>query len=217
MIKRMGLFQRRTDLTATQFSSYWAKKHSPLVLKMPQFKRYTQNHVSDFLPNFTSLHPTFHLDGIAEMYWDHRAQMQQDFEQKNAIDALRQDETEFMSHISVCIVEESELQGQIASIKLMFCLSDLDSNISVDSLLKALPQLHGVQCSTVEDVINRPQLPSIEHLPKQFFSLWYQQYEHVLQDFGAIGWQEFYQHNFQHIQRVSLILMNPLLVRDNVV
>ncbi|MCW8040744.1 MULTISPECIES: hypothetical protein [Acinetobacter] len=47
MIKRMGLFQRRQDLTQTQFGAYWGKKHSPLMMRMPKFLHYTQNHRLD--------------------------------------------------------------------------------------------------------------------------------------------------------------------------
>lgn len=211
----MGLFQRRQDLTQTQFSAYWAKKHSPLVMRMPKFLHYTQNHCIDFLPNFTAGHPAFEIDGIAEMYWHNEQEMQQDFNSQQSIELLRQDETEFMLRISVCIVEESALQGQQAPLKLMLCLSDVCSTISVASLLKALPQLYGVQCSTVMDVISRPQLAPIEHLPKQIFSLWYGQYAQVLEDFGSSCWQKFYRQNFQQIQRVSLMMLNPLLVREN--
>ena len=111
MIKRMGLFQRRQDLTQTQFSAYWAKKHSPLVMRMPKFLHYTQNHCIDFLPNFTAGHPAFEIDGIAEMYWHDEQEMQQDFNSQQSIELLRQDETEFMSSISVCIVQEAAMQG----------------------------------------------------------------------------------------------------------
>ena len=89
MIKRMGLFQRREDLTQTQFSAYWGKKHSPLVMRMPKFLHYTQNHRLDLLPNFSASHPAFELDGIAEMYWHNEPDMQEDFNRQQSIALLR--------------------------------------------------------------------------------------------------------------------------------
>ncbi len=213
MIKRMGLFQRRQDLTQTQFSAYWGKKHSPLVMRMPKFLHYTQNHRLDFLPNFSSSHPAFELDGIAEMYWHNEPDMQEDFNRQQSIALLRQDECEFISHISVCIVEETLLQGQRSAVKLMFCLSSAAADITEQSLKQALPNLCGVQRSDVTQMINRPQLPTLPHVPQQFFSIWFERYACVLADFQADRWQQFYQTHFQQIQRVALMLVHPLEVR----
>ncbi len=215
MIKRMGIFQRREDLTQTQFSVYWAKKHSPLVMRMPQFTHYMQNHRVDLLPNFTAGHPAFHIDGIAEMYWQTEAQMQQDFNSQQAIELLRQDECEFMSRIFVCIVDEAELQGQKSELKILLCLSHTNALVSEQTLQQILPNLAGVQRSDVQQVMNRPQLPALTDVPQQFFSLWYDQYANVLADFESKAWQTFYAQNFQQIQRISLLMVHPFKVREN--
>ena len=215
MIKRMGLFQRREDLTQTQFSAYWGKKHSPLVMRMPKFMHYTQNHRIDLLPNFTASHPSFQIDGIAEMYWQSEGEMQQDFNSQQAIELLRQDECEFMSRISVCIVNETELQGAQADVKIILCLSKADVLVSEQSLQHVLPHLRGIQRSDVQQVMNRPQLPALSEVPQQFFSLWFDQYAHVLADFESEEWQTFYAQNFQQIQRISLLMVHPFKVREN--
>lgn len=215
MIKRMGLFQRREDLTQTQFNAYWAKKHSPLVMRMPQFIRYTQNHRVDLLPNFTAQHPAFHIDGIAEMYWQTEVQMLQDFNSQRAIELLRQDECEFMSRISVCLVDEAKLHGQQAELKILLCLSDVDALVSEKTLRQVLPNLAGIQRSDVQQVMSRPQLPTLLDVPQQIFSLWYDQYAHVLADFESESWQTFYAQNFQQIQRISLLMVHPFKVREN--
>ena len=180
---------------------------------MPKFLHYTQNHRLDFLPNFSSSHPAFELDGIAEMYWHNEPDMQEDFNRQQSIALLRQDECEFISHISVCIVEETLLQGQRSAVKLMFCLSSAAADITEQSLKQALPNLCGVQRSDVTLMINRPQLPALPHVPQQFFSIWFERYSCVLADFQADRWQQFYQTHFQQIQRVALILVHPFKVR----
>ncbi|OTG90842.1 EthD domain-containing protein [Acinetobacter sp. ANC 3813] len=215
MIKRMGLFQRRQDLTQTQFSAYWAKKHSPLVMRMPKFLHYTQNHCIDFLPNFTAGHPAFEIDGIAEMYWHDEQEMQQDFNSQQSIELLRQDETEFMSSISVCIVEEAAMQGIQSNVKIILSLSSANSLVTEQSLKQVLPNLRGIQRSDVQQMMDRPQLPALPYVPQQFFSLWYDQYAHVLADFESGAWQTFYTQSFQHIQRISVLMVHPLKVRVN--
>ncbi|WP_104492149.1 EthD domain-containing protein [Acinetobacter indicus] len=214
MIKRMGLFQRRNDLTPTQFSAYWAKKHSPLVMGMSGFQRYIQNHRLDFLPNFTASHPSFDLDGIAEMYWNTEQEMQSDFSSQQGIEVLRQDETEFMSHISVCIVDEGPLFGYKASVKLVLCLSEGYRELNETVLKQALPHIRGIQSSQVKEVIQRPQLPQIPYIPQQFFSLWFDQYDHVLQDFQNIGWMNLYQYHLMQIERVVLMLSYAFVIRN---
>lgn len=199
-----------------QFSNYWAKKHSPLVLQMPKFKHYTQNHIVDFLPNFSSKHPAFALNGIAEMYWQNMKEMQEDFEQLNAIDALRQDETEFMSHISVCIAEEMPLLGEKSAIKIMLCLSSLtDERVHLiqQKLQQALPNMTGVQLSTVQQTMTRPQLPALAHIPQIFITVWFGQYAHVLEDFNPNSWAQFYETEFSEIERVTLLMVNPVQIR----
>lgn len=215
MIKRMGLFQRRDDLTQTQFSAYWGKKHSPLVMRMPKFMHYTQNHHIDLLPNFTAGHPSFQIDGIAEMYWQSEVQMQQDFNSQQAIELLRQDECEFISRISVCIVNETELQGIQSGIKIILCLSQDNTWVTEKALMQTLPHLRGIQRSDVKKVMNRPQLPVLSDVPQQFFSLWFDQYVHVLADFESEVWQTFYAQNFKQIQRISLVMVHAFKVREN--
>lgn len=210
----MGLFKRRQDLTQTQFSSYWAKKHSPLVLGMPRFIRYVQNHRIDLLPNFTSSHLAFNLDGIAEMYWNNEAEMQEDFSSQQGIDILRQDETEFMSQISVCIVKESSLTGVLANIKLMLCLDAKVIHFDEQQLIQTMPHLKGVQFSEVLQVMTRPQLPEIINIPQYFISLWFDQYDHVLKDFQSDGWMEYCEKQLSQFTRVSLIPVHCLTIKE---
>lgn len=213
MIKRMGLFQRRQDLTLTQFSAYWGKKHSPLVMQMPKFLQYTQNHRMDWLPNFTANHHAFEIDGIAEMYWNNEHEMNEDFNQHQAIDLLRQDETEFMSHISVCLVKEGELQGKIGTLKLILCLSEECNDLKVSEFLNALPSVQGVQISIVEQVFKRPQLPELSAVPNMFVNLWFDDYADVKHNFEAESWHKFYVERFSEVERISILAVCALPIR----
>lgn len=217
MIKRMGLFQKRHDLTQSQFSAYWTKKHSPLVMQMPRFSRYIQNHCVDLLPCFTPNHSAYALSGIAEMYWATKAEMLEDFNGHDHINRLRQDECEFMSNISVCIVNESVLQGEKSQIKLMLCVdeSDKDKGFDLQDLKQVLPHLQGLQRSERLDVITRPQLAAVPNIPWRFYSVWFKQYEHVLEDFSHPSWKQFYKKHFQTIGRVSLFMLHEVHIRTD--
>lgn len=214
MIKRMGLFKKREDLNLSQFSSYWAKKHSPLVVKMPKFITYIQNHKVDILPNFVTNHPTFHLDGIAEMYWYSEKDMFDDFDSPNGIEILRQDESEFMSHISVCIVEEAVLEGKQSAIKIVMCLGNGFENVDVISLKKVLPNLRGFQRSDVLQIMKRPHLPEILNVPHVFVNMWFDNYEQVLKDFTSDAWKTYYQSDMGSIDRLSLDIFHSIQIRN---
>lgn len=217
MIKRMGLFQKRHDLTQSQFSAYWTKKHSPIVMQMPRFSHYIQNHCVDLLPCFTPNHPAHVLSGIAEMYWATEAAMLEDFNAHDHINRLRQDECEFMSNISVCIVDESALLGEKSQVKLMLCVSESDEveAFELEDIQQVLPHLQGLQRSETLRVINRPQLPAIQDIPGRFYSLWFKQYQDVLADFSQPNWQKFYTQHFQKISLVSIFMLHALDIRKD--
>ena len=63
--------------------------------------------------------------------------------------------------------------------------------------------------------MSRPQLPTLSNVPQQFYSLWFDQYAHILADFESEAWQTFYAQNFQQIQRISLVMVYPFKVREN--
>lgn len=217
MIKRMGLFQKRDDFTQSQFSAYWTKKHSPIVMQMPRFSHYTQNHCVDLMPCFTPNHPAYVLSGIAEMYWATEANMLEDFNSHDHINCLRQDECEFMSNISVCIVDESALLGEKSQIKLMLCVSKSDTaeDFKFQDIQQALPHLQGLQFSETLQVINRPQLAAIQDIPEHFYSLWFNQYQDVLTDFSNSGWQQFYTTHFQKVSRISILMLHSIDIRKD--
>ncbi len=183
-------------------------------MKMPKFITYIQNHKVDILPNFVASHPTFHLDGVAEMYWHTEKDMLDDFDSSTGIDILRQDESEFMSNISVCIVEEEELEGEKTAIKIMMCLGHEAENINIKFLKQSLPHSSGLQKSTVIKVMSRPHLPELSNVPNIFISIWFDTYEDVLTDFESDLWKKYYQSDMREIDRLSLDIFNPIFIRS---
>lgn len=180
-------------------------------MQMPIFSHYTQNHCVDLMPCFTPNHPAYVLSGIAEMYWDTEANMLEDFNSHDHINCLRQDECEFMSNISVYIVDESALLGEKSQIKLMLCVSKSDT--AEDFKFQDIQQ--ALQFSETLQVINRPQLAAIQDIPEHFYSLWFNQYQDVLTDFSNSGWQQFYTTHFQKVSRVSILMLHSIDIRKD--
>lgn len=131
------------------------------------------------------------------MYWENEQAMHDAFNQRGAIEALKQDESEFMSKISVCIVDEQQLIGPQASIKLILCSSGVYAGAVLSQFMHVLPHVKGVQQSSTQQLVTRPQLPPIDEIPQPFVGLWFEQYDHVLQDFQSSLWYTFYTLNFE--------------------
>ena len=67
MVKLVLLFRKREDLTAEQFLAHWNNVHIPLVLKIPNIRRYVTSTVIG-TPGGQSGQKEY--DGMAELWFD---------------------------------------------------------------------------------------------------------------------------------------------------
>lgn len=71
MIKMSLFLKRRADLSWQEFSDYWMRKHWPIVLSVPEVKKYTRRYVQQHniggTPDGVTPAP---YDGIAEAWFD---------------------------------------------------------------------------------------------------------------------------------------------------
>ena len=70
MIKLVLLFRKREDLTLEQFLAHWNEVHVPLVLKIPNIRRYVTSTVIG-TPGGGSGQRDY--DGMAELWFDSEA------------------------------------------------------------------------------------------------------------------------------------------------
>jgi uncharacterized protein (TIGR02118 family) len=68
-VVRMGMIRRRPDLTPAEFSDHWSGPHGVLATKIPNLRRYHQNHTIATLP-FGGLPDRWSLDGLSELWFD---------------------------------------------------------------------------------------------------------------------------------------------------
>jgi uncharacterized protein (TIGR02118 family) len=67
MVKLVLLFRKRGDLTFEQFLAHWREVHIPLVIKIPNIRRYVISPVIG-TPSGSSGQQDF--DGMAELWFD---------------------------------------------------------------------------------------------------------------------------------------------------
>lgn len=70
MISRMGLLQKRTDLTTEEFQEHWYKVHGPIGAKMKNLRRYSQNLVVDNEQRSPFDRGPIEIDGFSELWFD---------------------------------------------------------------------------------------------------------------------------------------------------
>lgn len=102
MIVRMGLLSRKLDMSLSDFSDYWHKKHGPLVCsKIPALKGYVQNVVTDQTQRGIDFkRGPLSFDGFSQLTFDSLTEMRQ-LIGPSVVEALVTDEANFLSDITV--------------------------------------------------------------------------------------------------------------------
>ena len=67
MIKLVLLFSKRADVSYEQFLRHWREVHIPLVLKIPNIRRYV---ISEPVGTLAGSSGARQLDGMAELWFD---------------------------------------------------------------------------------------------------------------------------------------------------
>ncbi len=104
MIKITALLIRRSELTHEQFMRHWVDVHAPLVDELPGVRRYVQSHIQG---EQAARAPTtgVALDGIAELWFDDRAALEQAFASPEG-QRLAADGALFIGRTSFFVIDE---------------------------------------------------------------------------------------------------------------
>jgi uncharacterized protein (TIGR02118 family) len=68
-VVRMGMIRRLPELTPAQFSDHWSGPHGTIASRIPNLRRYHQNHVTARFP-IKGIADRWHLDGLSELWFD---------------------------------------------------------------------------------------------------------------------------------------------------
>ena len=96
MFKVVYLLKRKDGMGLEEFKRYWLEKHAPLVLKLPNLKRYSIN---------VSTRDGAEFDGIAELWFESREKMKEAFKTDEGR-AVVEDASAFVGKNIVLEVEE---------------------------------------------------------------------------------------------------------------
>ena len=68
-VVRMGMIRRLPELTQAQFSDHWSGPHGTIASRIPNLRRYHQNHVIERF-SFKGIADRWSLDGLSELWFD---------------------------------------------------------------------------------------------------------------------------------------------------
>lgn len=97
MIKLIINAVRKPGMSHQAFSEYWRNQHGPLVKSVPEFTRHIRKYVQCHLAgDGVPLGATGNFDGVAELWFDNIAAMEQAFSEPRYLEIIRPDELKFV-------------------------------------------------------------------------------------------------------------------------
>jgi uncharacterized protein (TIGR02118 family) len=109
MVKMIAFLKRNPSLTREEFSRHWREKHAPLVMGVPEFRRYlrkyTQCHIAS---NAGPVGAAADCDGVAELWFDSADDLAKAFSEPRYLEIIRPDEKRMLDFdkVLVCVTEE---------------------------------------------------------------------------------------------------------------
>jgi uncharacterized protein (TIGR02118 family) len=109
-VKRMGILQRQSELSADAFRRWWLEVHGPVAARLPGLKGYFQNLTYDVLglESADSRGP-LRCDGFTELWFNDTAAMEQAFPLRTNTSVTRHANSHIAA-ISTLIVRETVLR-----------------------------------------------------------------------------------------------------------
>ena len=109
-VKRMGILQRQSDLSADAFRRWWLDVHGPVAAKLPGLKGYFQNLTYDvFDQELPDSRASLRCDGFTELWFSDTAAMEHAFPLRTNTSVTRHANSHIAA-ISTLIVRETVLR-----------------------------------------------------------------------------------------------------------
>lgn len=150
---RMGLLQRRPDLSPEDFGRHWRAVHGPLAARLPGLLRYHQNHLRERLA-FEGIPPAdWPLDGISELWFDPAADMRA-LAATPPYRAVAEDEPRCMLPSRVIVADQHTVAAGQGGCKVIALLTRAEAATPEDfaaAWLRAAPDAAGCTLNLVRD------------------------------------------------------------------
>ena len=114
MVKLIACIKRKPGMTREEFSRYWRENHGPLVKSVPEFMRHVHKYVQCHIVSDSGpIGARSPYDGVAELWFDSTAEIEQAFAERRYLEIIRPDELKFvdLAGSTVFVTDEVAMHG----------------------------------------------------------------------------------------------------------
>jgi uncharacterized protein (TIGR02118 family) len=222
VIVRMGLLQKRPDLTTEAFRSHWRDTHGPLAAKLAGLRRYHQNHVVDREQRGISYARGGHdFDGFSELWFDDMPAMAAAFATDH-VKRLGEDEARFIGELKLITAIQHVVIPKRARAPLIKRMSTLKRRPDVSAetfkaewldvhsfLVKRLPEVKGYTQNLIFDRSHgRGRPATYDELPIDgIVELWFEDLDRLDAAFASDAGKTLMTHATEFIGEISTFLV----------
>ena len=222
MIVRMGLLQRKPSLSESEFRRHWWDVHGPLAARLPELRRYHQNHVVDRQQRGISYNRGPHdFDGVSELWFDDFPAMQRAFS-SDRIEQLANDEASLIGDIKLITAIQHVVIPTSVDTSLVKRMSTLKRRQDVSPeqfqhewfdvhsfLVKRLPDVKGYTQNLIFDRSHgRGRPATYEELPIDgIVELWFEDTDTLNAAFTSDAGKTLMTHASEFISEISTFLV----------
>jgi uncharacterized protein (TIGR02118 family) len=222
MIARMGLLQKKPDLSDAEFRAHWRDVHGPLAAKLPGLRRYHQNHVVDREQRgIVYARGSHDFDGISELWFDDLPSMQRAFS-SDLVEEVAADEASFIGDLKLVAAIQHQVVPVPKGARLIKRMSTLKRrpDVSLEEfqhewfqvhsvLVKRLPEVKGYTQNLIFDRAHgRGKPASYDELPIDgIVELWFSDRESLDAGFNSPAGKTLMTHAEEFIAEISTFLV----------
>lgn len=220
MIVRMGLLNKRDDLSHSAFRKHWREVHGPIAAKLPGLRRYHQNHIVDRKQLGIKYPRGAEYDGISELWFDDLHSMNEAFT-SDVAQQLIADESNLLSDISTITAVQHVVIPEYCGSKLVKRMSTVQRKPGISSdqfksewfdvhsfLIKRFSQIKGYTQNFIFDRTNRRRPASYEDLSIDgIVELWFDDLESLNSCFESPAGTTLMTHVGEFISTISTFLV----------
>jgi uncharacterized protein (TIGR02118 family) len=222
MIARMGLLQKRSDQMVEDFRKHWREPHGKLAAKLPDVRRYHQNHVVDREQRgITYARGDKDFDGFSELWFDDLAAMSAAFASEPVRD-LAEDERRFIGDLKLITAIQHVVVSKPPNVPLIKRMSTLKRRPDISSekfaaewfdvhsfLVKRLPEVKGYTQNLIFDRSHgRGKPATYQELPIDgIVELWFSDVDSLNAGFASDAGKTLMTHATEFIQEISTFLV----------
>jgi uncharacterized protein (TIGR02118 family) len=222
MIVRMGLIEKRSEISSQAFRSHWRDRHGSIAAKLPGLRRYHQNHVVDRQQRgITYARGSSDFDGFSELWFDDLPSMQAALASEQ-VEKLAEDEKSFIGEIKFITAIQHVVIPKPTGVPLIKRMSTLKRRADVSAekfkaewfdvhslLVKRLPEVKGYTQNLIFDRSHGRGKPAkYEDLPIDgIVELWFTDADSLNAGFASDAGNTLMTHATEFIAEISTFLV----------